>query len=251
MAKISLEKLGSVAVLTLTRPEARNAVDRAMMDEIRLALQEIEEDANIRVAILTGEGSVFCAGMDLAGFVTGDQPGIMDTDRFAGFVGVTRSTPFIAAVNGPALAGGMELVLACELALAVPTARFALPEVQLGLIAAGGGAVRLPQKIPPTIAAEMLLTGDPISAGRAAELCLINRIVPTEKLLEASLGMATKIAAASPTAVSATLSILAVAAKQAEEAGWRETDRLWANVAASCDAQVGTHAFLNKKRPIY
>jgi enoyl-CoA hydratase len=251
VAFASLEKIGPVAVLRLCRPEARNAIDIPTMQEIRAALTEIESDTALRATILTAEGSVFCAGMDLASFIAGDWPGITDPDRFAGFAGAVRRKPVIAAVNGPALAGGMEIVLACEIVLAVPQARFGLPEVQLGLIAAGGGAVRLPQRIPPAIAAEMLLTGDPIGAERAAELGLVNRIVPPEDLMETAMAVARRIAAASPDAIAATMQILRESRKPAETAGWAATDRFWPEIATSENAQEGPRAFLEKRAPVY
>ncbi|KGM48928.1 enoyl-CoA hydratase/isomerase family protein [Pseudooceanicola atlanticus] len=251
MPRLRLTREGPVAVLTLTRPEARNAVDKAMMEEMRAALAEIEGDPALRVAVLTGEGSVFCAGMDLAGFVAGDQPGITEPDRFAGFVGSDRSKPFIAAVNGPALAGGFELMLACDLAVAVPEARFGLPEVQLGLIAAGGGAARLGAIVPPVIAAEMALTGDPIPAERALELGLLNAVVPGDALMDRALAIARRIATAAPDAVAATRRIMRAARFGGEAAGWDETDRQWATISTSDNAREGTSAFVAKRKPVF
>lgn len=251
MPHVSPDRDGAVAILTLTRPDARNAVNMQMMAEIRAALTEIEGDSTLRAAILTGQGSVFCAGMDLAGFVAGEHPGITDPDRFGGFAGATRTKPFIAAINGPALAGGFELVLACEMAVCVPNARFGLPEVQLGLIAAGGGAVRLPHRLPPAIAAEMLFTGDPISADRACALGLINHVVEPEDLLQTALKLAHRIAQASPQALRATMNVLTQGQSAHEHPGWAETDRQWPQVSAHPDATEGPDAFLQKRKPQY
>lgn len=251
MPRIRLTKDGPVAVLTLTRPEARNAIDIAMMAEMRLALADIEADSVIRATVLTGEGKAFCAGMDLADFAAGNWPGITDPDRFAGFAGAERCKPVVAAVNGPALAGGLEIVLACEVVLAAPDARFGLPEVQLGLLAAGGGAVRLPQRIPPSAAAEMLLTGDAIGADRAVALGLASRVVAADALMEEALAVARRIAEASPRAVAATMQVMREGRAAAEAAGWAATDRLWPVIAASEDAREGPAAFLAKRRPVY
>lgn len=223
MPRLRLTREGPVAVLTLTSPEARNAVDMAMMEEMRATLAEIEGDPALRVAVLTGEGSVFCAGMDLAGFVAGDQPGITDPDRFAGFVGSDRRKPFIAAVNGPALAGGFELMLACDLAVAVPEARFGLPEVQLGLI----------------------------PAERALELGLLNAVVPGDALMDRALAIAGRIATAAPDAVAATRRIMRAARFGGEAAGWDETDRQWATISTSDNAREGTSAFVAKRKPVF
>lgn len=251
MPRITLEKSGGVALLTLARPEACNAVDIPLMEEMRAALADIESDDTIRATVLTGEGKVFCAGMDLADFAEGNWPGITDADRFAGFAGAVRRKPVVAAVNGPALAGGLEIVLACEVVLAVPSARFGLPEVQLGLFAAGGGAVRLPQRIPPAAAAEMLLTGDPIDAARAQALGLVSRLVEPERLLDEAMAVAARIAEASPGAVQATMEVMRAGRESAEQAGWAATDRLWPEIAGSADAREGPAAFLEKRKPVY
>lgn len=251
MPRVRLTHEGAIAVVTLTRPKARNAVDMATMEEMRKALAEIEADPMVRVGILTGEGPVFCAGMDLAGFVAGHMPGITDPDRFAGFVGAKRKKPFIAAVNGSALAGGFELMLACDLAVAVPEARFGLPEVQLGLIAAGGGAAKLGAMIPPAIAAEILLTGDPVSAERALTLGLVNAVVPQNALMTTVMTYAERIAQAAPDAISATRAILRAARFGGEAAGWAETDQQWNDIATSDNAREGTTAFVSKRAPVY
>jgi enoyl-CoA hydratase/carnithine racemase len=249
MARTDLRISGAVAVLTLTRPEARNAVDMQMMSEVRAAVASIENDPEVRVAILTGAGSVFCAGMDLAGFVAGDRPGITDPDRFAGFAGAARAKPFIAAVNGPALAGGFELVLACDMAICVPSARFGVPEVRLGLIAAGGGAVRLPTILPPAIAAELLLTGDPMTAERALHFGLVNRIVAEDALMDSAMSLAERIATAAPDAVSDTRAVMSAARSGSETAAWAVNDSVWSRVEASGNAREGTRAFLDKRQP--
>lgn len=251
MSSLTLKKQGAIAVLTLTRPAARNAIDIETMEQMRVALADIEADKTVRVSILTGEGSVFCAGMDLADFYRGNWPGITDADRFAGFAGAVRTKPCIAAINGPALAGGFEMVLACEMALAVPEARFSLPEVQLGLFAAGGGAVRLPQRVTPVLAAQMLLTGDPISAAQALEAGLLNAVVPRDELISAAMRYAERIAHASPSAIAATMQVMRAGRQAQEQAGWKLTDALWPQIATSDDAREGPRAFLEKRAPVY
>lgn len=243
MPLVEFETLGAVAVIRLNRPELRNAVNLALTAELRVALTRLEADASLRVAVLTGAGRFFCAGMDLGAFAAGERPGLGDPDHFAGFVGAKRSKPIIAAVNGGAVAGGFEIVLACDMAVAEEGAIFSLPEVKRGIIAAGGGAFRLPQRLPAAIAAEMLLTGDPITAERAAALGLVNAVVPGADLMSTALGLAARVAANAPMAVRLTREI----ANGAED--WARSDAAWAKIEASADALEGALAFKEKRAP--
>lgn len=240
-----------IALLVLNRPEARNAVTPAMTDEMRAALRRIEADDSLHVTVLTGAGKVFCAGMDLAAFAAGARPGLLDPDRFAGFANASRTKPVIAAVNGAAVAGGFELVLACDIALAAGGAVFGLPEVKRGLIAAGGGAIRLPRRIPPAIANEMLLTGDPIDADQALSLGLITRVLPPAALLPEALALARRIAANAPVAVRGTLALSRQAAGGGEEALWSATEEQWRLIDGSVDALEGAVSFKEKRPPVW
>lgn len=243
MSLVEFETHGAVALIRLNRPELRNAVNLALTAELRAALARLESDASLRAAVLTGAGRFFCAGMDLGAFAAGERPGLGDPDHFAGFVGARRTKPIVAAVNGGAVAGGFEIVLACDMAVAEEGAIFSLPEVKRGIIAAGGGAFRLPQRLPAAIAAEMLLTGDPISAERAASLGLVNAVVPGQDLLTTALHLAARVAANAPLAVRLTREI----ANAAED--WARSDAAWAQIEASADALEGAMAFKEKRAP--
>lgn len=251
MNEIEIERRGHVAILWLNRPDRLNAVNEAMTAVMREALQEIEADSDLRVIVLAGRGRVFCAGMDLAAFAAGERPGLLDPDRFAGFADAQRSKPVIAAVQGAALAGGFELVLACDMVVAAEGAKFGLPEVRRGLFPAGGGTLRLPRRVPPVIAAEMLLTGEPVEAERALELGLVNRVVPEPVLIESALSLADRIAANAPLAVRSALALSRDAAATAEAELWAANDALWRRVEASDDAQEGARAFAEKRAPLW
>ena len=243
MPLVQTEIHGPVALIRLNRPEVRNAVNLALTAELRAALAWLEGDDTLRAAVLTGAGRFFCAGMDLAAFAAGERPGLNDPDGFAGFVRADRSKPVIAAVNGGAVAGGFEIVLACDMVVAEQGAILGLPEVKRGLIAAGGGAFRLPRRLPPAIAAEMLLTGDPISADRAAALGLVNRVVAADALIPTALALAAKVAANAPLALRLTRQV----ALGAED--WAASDAAWATIATSDDALEGSRAFVEKRAP--
>ena len=193
---------GHVALITLNRPEARNAVNGDVANGIEQALDDYEADDSLWVAILSGRGTVFCAGADLKEIAAGNVEKLR-TERggFAGLVQRSRTKPLIAAVNGAAVAGGLELVLACDLAIAAETAVFGLPEVKRSLVAAAGGVFRLPRAIGKSMAMEMILTGDTIDATRAVALGLINKAVDGESLLDEARALAGRIAAAAPLAV--------------------------------------------------
>jgi len=235
--------------IQMNRPAQRNAIDTAMAEALREAVTTFECDPVARVAILAGAGPVFCAGMDLAAFARGERPGLEDADGFAYFVRRRRTKPLIAAVQGGAYAGGFEIMLACDLALATSGARFALPEAGRGIIAAGGGGVRLPHRIPLVIAREMLLTGDPITAERAFALGLLNAVVPPDMLDEAAETLARRIADNAPLSVTASLTLCQAGADTLEAAGWSESARLWDQVAGSDDAREGALAFVENRQP--
>jgi enoyl-CoA hydratase len=235
--------------IRLERPEQRNAVNTAMALALRDAVSAFEDDPGVRVAVLAGAGPVFCAGMDLAAFAGGESPGLDDGDGFAFFVRRRRTKPVIAAVQGGAFAGGFEIMLACDLAIAATGAVFALPEVRRGIIPAGGGAVRLPARIPPVVAREMLLTGAPVTAERAFDLGLLNAVVPPDELEDAAEALAATIADNAPVAIAAALAVCEIAAGRSEADAWTESNRQWRRVVNSHDAREGALAFKERRPP--
>lgn len=240
-----------IATITLNRPDNRNAVNLDVCDAMYAALEEFESTDAARVAILTGSGMVFCAGADLKAVAAGDGPRIVGhRGGFGGFVRFHRTKPVIAAVNGHALAGGLELMLATELAVASTTALFGLPEVTVGLIAGAGGAVHLPRDLPSKVALRMLLTGAPIAADEALRHGLVSQVVEPDQVMVVAKSMAREIAAAAPLAVAATLKVARVAMDSGDEASaWRVNDDVMAEIFSSEDAHEGTVAFAEKRLP--
>ncbi|CAM3069654.1 enoyl-CoA hydratase-related protein [Paracoccus nototheniae] len=241
-----------IAVLTLNRPGARNAMNGALTTALREAMDWVEDDARIRVAVLCGNGPAFCAGMDLRAFASGEAEAILNgPGGFGGLVRRHRTKPLIAAVGGPALAGGFELVLAADLVVAAPGARFGLPEPRIGLMAGAGGVFRLAVRVPPARAAEILMTGRAIDVDEADALGLISRRTGDGDPRDAALALADEIRRNAPLALTATLALMRAAATSSEPALWAENDRLFADVVASGDAQEGARAFADKRPPTW
>jgi enoyl-CoA hydratase/carnithine racemase len=230
---------GNVLVATMNRPQARNALNAALQEALSDALQAADADPQVRVVVLTGTGPVFCAGMDLKEFASSDG-GAMD--QLVWFYREGISKPVIAALNGSALAGGFELMLACDLVVAPEDARLGIPEVKRGLFAAGGGTT-LPARVPMAVALEMGLTGDPVSAVRAAGLGLVNLVVPVDRVQPEALALAQRIAANGPLGV-------AVTRKLMREARWGEPAEVEA-VFRSADAIEGARAFAERRAPVW
>jgi enoyl-CoA hydratase len=250
MAIVESETRDRVGIATLNRPEARNAVNGEVSNAMEAILDDFEADDAIAVVIITGTGSTFCAGADLKKVAKG-QGGDLITKR-GGFGGiVTRSfpKPLIAAVNGPALAGGFEIVLACDLVIAADTARFGIPEVKRGLFAAAGGLIRLPKRVPLALATELAITGDPIDANRALQLGLVNRVVAADDVVDEALAMAGRIAANGPLAVRNTLKMVREASDLTEAEAWPRNYELALEVFASKDSIEGATAFAEKREP--
>jgi len=241
---------GDLAVITINRPERRNAIDAATAAGLREAVDRLEADERLRVGILTGAGDrAFCAGVDLKAFAAGEGAAIIEgRGGFAGFTAYQRTKPFVAAVNGAALGGGFELVLACDLVVAAESAVFGSPEVKRGLFAVSGGALRLPLMIPRVRALELLLTGDSIDAATALALGLVNRVVPAARLLEEARVLARRISANAPLSIQATLAV-ARAATGPSEAHWSACDSEWYRIARSEDAREGPAAFAERRPP--
>ena len=236
-----------ILVVTINRPEAKNAMTKAAAEGIAAAMDRLDSDDNLRVGILTGAGGTFCSGMDLKGFLRGESPSI-EGRGFGGIVQKPPQKPLIAAVEGYALAGGLELMIACDLVVANAGAKFGIPEVKRGLVAAAGGVMMLPDQIPERIAMELALTGDFIDAARAYELGLINRITDGEALAAAK-ELAASIVANGPLAVRVSKQVI----KQSR--GWPMDERytrqtqLIAPVFVSEDAREGAAAFAEKRAP--
>jgi enoyl-CoA hydratase len=244
------ETRGETALLTLNRPAQRNSVDVELTRALRAALARFEADDGVRIAVLTGAGDAFSAGMDLKAFIGGDGDEILFGEgRFAGFADVARTKPVIAAVNGPALAGGCELALACDLIVASETAFFGLPEPAVGIFACAGGPFRLARRIPPARALELALTADRLTAADAYALGLVSRLTPPGQALDGALDLAARILRNAPRAVTATLALVRAANAAAEPELWSLNDRLWAEIADTDDAREGPRAFTEKRPP--
>jgi enoyl-CoA hydratase len=251
MSVLLRERQGHTEILTINRPEARNAINGAVSRAVTEAFDELEEDKDCWVVILTGSGDkAFSAGMDLKAFTAGEAAEIMGAK--GGFGGIAQRDfpkPLIAAVNGSCLAGGCEIMLACDLVVAVEEAKFGIPEVKRGLMAGAGALIRLPKKLPPTIAMELALTGDPIDAPRALELGLINRVVPARKLMEEALALAGTIADNAPIAVRVSKRVMRQAGELPDADGWAVNNAAVSEVFGSADAQEGPIAFAEKRKP--
>lgn len=248
--EVLVEKRAGTLLITINRPEARNAINAAVAQGIAAAIDRLDADDDLRVAVLTGAGGTFCSGMDLKGFLRGELP----TVEGRGFGGLTEAPPrkpLIAAVEGWAVAGGFELTLACDLVVAAENARFGVPEVKRALVAGAGAALHLTERIPRAIALELLLTGDPISAGRAADLGLVNRVAPEGGAVEAALELAATIAANGPLAVAVTKQVALEARDWPAEERWARQGELMGPVFTSADAQEGATAFAEKRPPEY
>jgi enoyl-CoA hydratase len=241
---------GEVAIVTINRPTARNAIDRETALAVADAVSVINRDDTIRVAILTGAGGHFCAGMDLKAFLRGEVVRLPE-GGFAGFAQARLEKPYIAAVEGYALAGGFEMALACDMIVASEAARFGLSEVKRGLVANAGGLVRLPRQIPIKIASEIVLTGEMAPAALLAAHGLINRITPPGQALGTALEIARIIAANGPLAVEVSRRVLN------ESLGWPEDEvfdrqfAITAPVFQSEDAREGAAAFAEKRAPVW
>lgn len=245
---------GNVAVITLNRPEARNAVSNELAVAMEAAIDRLEEQDGVWVGIVTanttGHASpVFCAGADLKALSAGGANLGTERGGFAGFVYRERSKPIIAAVDGLATAGGCEIVLACDLVVASTRSSFGLAEVKRNLVAAAGGLFRLPRAIGRAAAMEVILTGDPLSVSRAYELGLVNRVVEPDQVMDEALALAAKIASSAPLAVAASRKIVLASAYSDDETLKTMSNRAIAQVMRSEDTKEGLTAFIEKRAP--
>jgi enoyl-CoA hydratase len=249
---IDYEVSDRVAVITIRRPEARNAVNGEVASGIEAAIDNLEEDPEVWVGIVAGEGPVFSAGADLKAIASG-QAASLQTAR-GGFAGITqrdRTKPLIAAVDGPALAGGCEIALACDMIVASRQAIFGLPEVKRSLLAAAGGLFRLPRSLGPKVAMEVILTGDPISAERAYQLGMVNQLVEPGEALDAAKALASRITVNAPLAVWESRKVALAALSSDDATLWRTTTEGFGRVARTEDFAEGPRAFIEKRPPVW
>jgi enoyl-CoA hydratase len=243
------ERRGRTLVVTINRPQARNAINRAVSFGLAGAVDELDEDPALSVAVVTGAGGSFCAGMDLKAFVAGEDMQV--PGRGLGFTERPPRKPIISAVEGFALAGGTELALATDLIVASRDAQFGLPEVKRGLVAGGGGLIRLPQRIPYQKAMELALTGDSFTALEGVGFGLVNRLTEPGEALEGALELALRIAENGPLAVAATKEILASARDWRAADAFARQGAVMGPVFASDDAREGARAFAEKREPVW
>lgn len=249
---VDFEQRGPFAVIKINRPEARNAVNGDVAKGIEEAIDRIEADDAIWVGILTGVPPVFCAGADLKEINSGNAAGLATAKGgFAGFVQRERTKPVIAAVDGPALAGGTEIVLASDLVVASTTATFGIPEVKRSLVAGAGGLFRLGRKIPLNVAMELTLTGDPIDAARAHHFGLVNRLVEPGEALDAAIALAEQICANAPVAVRESRKIVLEATNAPDDVGWQMSAHGMGVAMQSEDFSEGLMAFIEKRPPVW
>jgi enoyl-CoA hydratase len=244
------ERRERVLLITINRPDQRNAVNAAVAEGIAAALDELDGDAGLSVGVITGAGKGFCAGMDLKAFVAGERPHAGGRG-FAGIVQRPPEKPLIAAIEGFAVAGGLEVALACDLIVAAKGARLGIPEVKRSLVAAGGALLRLPRTLPRNLAMELALTGDPIDAERGHALGLVNRLAAPGEALEQALELADAIAANGPLALAATKRIMVQSAAWPEDEFFKRQDEITTPVMSSEDAREGATAFAEKRPPVW
>lgn len=246
--EVLVEESGGVAVLTINRPRARNAINGAVARGIAEALDTLDARPDVSAYVLTGAGGTFSAGMDLKGFLTGDLP-IVEGRGFGGLTEAPPKKPLVAAVEGYALAGGFELALACDVIVASSQATFGLPEPRRGLVAGAGGIMRLPRRIPYHVAMEIALTGDHYPASRLYELGLVNRITEPGEALEGALELARKIAANAPLALAATKKVVIESQDWPLGEMFQRQGEIINPVFMSKDAMEGAAAFAEKREP--
>jgi enoyl-CoA hydratase len=249
---VDYEIRGRIAVLKINRPDKKNAVNGDVARGMEAAIDKLEADPDVWLGVLTGEGNVFCAGADLKAINEG-KAGDLQTERggFGGIASRERTKPMIAAVDGPALAGGTEIVLSCDLVVASSSATFGIPEVKRSLVAGAGGLFRLPRALPRNIAFELGLTGDPITAERAYHFGLVNELCEPGQALDTALALAERVAANAPIAVRETLRLMKELPGGDDETGFRESGKAMMALASTEDFWEGPKAFLEKRDPVW
>jgi enoyl-CoA hydratase len=248
--EVLVERRGRVLVMTINRPQARNAINGAASRLLCAAIDQLDASEELSVGVITGAGGVFSAGMDLKAFLA-KEPVSVPGRGMGGFVETPPAKPLIAAVEGFAVGGGFEMVLACDLVVAGASARFALPEVKRGLIAGGGGALRVGLRLPTALAMELVLTGDAMGAERAAAIGLVNQVVEDGGSLAAALSLADRVAANGPLALAASKEIVLNGSGWSASETWERVREIIAPVFASDDAREGATAFVEKREPVW
>jgi enoyl-CoA hydratase len=249
-SEVLTEARDKVLVITINRPEQRNAVNAAVAEGIGHALDRLDEDDGLVLGVVTGAGKGFCAGMDLKAFVTGERPWFADR----GFAGITRrasAKPLIAAIEGFAVAGGLEVALACDLIVAARGAKLGVPEVKRSLVAAGGGLLRLPRLLPRAVAMEMALTGDPITAERAHDLGMVNRLAEPGQALSVALELAEQITPNAPLGIIGSKRILNESLDWPDAEFFDRQEAISGPIFDSEDAKEGATAFAEKRAPVW
>ncbi|MFD3455566.1 crotonase/enoyl-CoA hydratase family protein [Streptomyces sp. NPDC058691] len=247
-SEVRAQRVGSALLITIDRPEARNSVNAAVAAGLAAALDELEADTALRAGVLTGAQGTFSAGMDLKAALKGESPTIAGRG-FGGLTEAHLTKPLIAAVEGFALGGGFELALGCDLIVAAQDAKFGLPEVKRGLIAAGGGVIRLPKRLPYHLAMEFLLTGEPVSGVRAGELGLANRVTAPGEAVATALELAEQLAHNAPLALAAVKSLTRAADGVPEAEAFALQRETMSTLMASADVQEGMTAFAERRPP--
>lgn len=247
-ADLKVEERGRVLVLTMDRPESRNAMSMAMAHQIAEALETLDARDDLSVGVITGGSGTFCAGMDLKGFARGERP-VVEGRGFAGLVKKPPRKPLIAAVEGYALAGGFEIVLSCDLVVASREAKFGLPEVKRGLTAAAGGLLRLQTRIPYHLAMELVLTGRMWPAQEAADVHLVNRLAEPGTALESALALADEVAANAPLALAASKQVMVQSVDWPLGEKFDRQEEFVNPIRESADAKEGAAAFVEKREP--
>ncbi len=249
-APVLTERRGRVLIITINRPDQRNAINAAVAQGIATALDELDADSGLSVGVLTGAGKGFCSGMDLKAFREGERQ-VIEGRGFAGIVERPPDTPLIAAIEAFAVAGGLEVALACDLIVAARGARLGIPEVKRSLVAAGGALLRLPRALPRNVANEMALTGDPIEAERAYELGLVNRLAEPGQALAVAMELAETIAANGPLALAATKRTMVQSPNWPDAEFFQRQREISEPVRDSEDAREGATAFAERRDPVW
>lgn len=246
MSEVLTETQDGVLIITINRPAAKNAVNRAVAEGIAAAMERLDNDKSLNVGIIAGAGGTFCSGMDLKAFLKGELP-VVKGKGFAGFIEAPPKKPLIGAVDGYALAGGMEIATACDLLVANKDAKFGIPEVKRSLVAAGGGLLSLPAILGKRIAMELALTGEFFSAQRGYEVGFVNRITPGAAI-DAAIELAASVAANGPLALIATKRILNERGDWSSEDMWKKQAEIAMPVMMSKDSREGAAAFAEKRK---
>jgi enoyl-CoA hydratase len=239
-----------IAVITINRPEARNAINGEVARGLAAAVEEFDGSGDVRVLILTGAGGTFSAGMDLKGFLAGESPNV-EGRGFGGIAERPPAKPVIAAVEGYALAGGFEIALSCDLIVASEAARFGLPEVRRGLVAGAGGLLRLPRRVPYHLAMEIALTGEHFTAERLLQAGLVSSVVGVGEALAGARELAARVAQGAPLAVTASKRVIVESADWASGEAFARQGEVIGPVFVSADAMEGAAAFAEKRAPVW